>query len=172
MGSNACLACLYQPKTASLSQTELAAKALGLPHDQLGILWVTEKPLEADVIKTVETHLSLPAGKLDDWIGKRVQDVYTGVICGQVGLDLAGIGRVATVPLAHQSVLAGILMAAELVKRSDPALEARSQHEPLIIWDDVMRTPPTYWTVNRAKDPECFCSDDIYQKVFSEKWTS
>jgi hypothetical protein len=99
-----------------------------------------------------------------------VQDVYSGVICGQVGLDLAGIGRVATVPLAHQSVLAGILMAAELVKRSDSTLEAKSQLEPLIIWDDVMRTPPKYWTTNRAKEPECFCNDSIYQRVFSAKW--
>ncbi len=171
IGDGACLACLYQPKKASLSQTELAAQALGLPHDQLVALWVTEKPIEADVIKIVETHLSLSPGKLADWKGKRVQDVYSGVICGQVGLDLAGIGRVATVPLAHQSVLAGILMAAELIKRSDPVLAERGQTEPLIIWDDVMRIPPTHWTVKRAKEPECFCNDEIYQKIFFEKWT-
>jgi hypothetical protein len=171
IGNSACLACLYQPKNASLSQTELAAQALGVPHDQLVILWVTEKPLEADVIKNIETHLGLLAGKLDDWKGKRVQDVYSGVICGQVGLDLAGIGRVATVPLAHQSVLAGILMAAELVKRSDPALTARSQTEPLIIWDDVMRMPPKFWVTNRQKEPECFCNDQIYKDVYQSKWT-
>ena len=34
-GKSACLGCLYQPKGVSLSQTELAAKALGIPHDQL-----------------------------------------------------------------------------------------------------------------------------------------
>lgn len=170
IGKSACLACLYQPKNASLSQTEMAAQALGIPHDQLVVLWVTEKPLEADAIKTVETHLGLLEGKLVDWKGKRVQDVYSGVICGQVGLDLAGIGRVATVPLAHQSVLAGILMAAELVKRSDPTLEATSQLEPLIIWDDVMRKPPKYWTAMRAKEPECFCNDAVYQSVYSAKW--
>jgi hypothetical protein len=153
-----------------LSQTELAAQALGIPHDQLAMLWVTEKPLEVDVIKTVETHLGLSMGQLADWTGKRVQDVYSGVICGQVGVDFSGLGRVATVPLAHQSVLAGIFMAAELVKRSDPALESRSQAEPLIIWDDVMRTPPKYWATMRAKEPECFCNDLIYKKIFSEKW--
>ncbi len=170
IGNSACLACLYQPQNTTLSQTELAAQALGIPHNQLVALWVTEKPLEADVIKTVETHLGLSVGKLADWKGKRVQDVYSGVICGQVALDLGGIGRVATVPLAHQSVLAGIMMAAELVKRSDPALEVRSQSEPLIIWDDVMRLPPTYWTAMRAKESECFCNDETYQKVYSEKW--
>lgn len=170
LGDSACLACLYQPKNIRLSQTELAAQALGIPHDQLSMLWVTEKPLDADVIKTVETHLGLSKGQLVEWTGKRVQDVYSGVICGQVGLDFSGIGRVATVPLAHQSVFAGILMAAELVKRSDPGLESRSQAEPLIIWDDIMRIPPKYWVVNRQKEPECFCTDPAYQTVYREKW--
>jgi hypothetical protein len=172
LGNSACLGCLYQPKGVSLSQTEMAAQALGIPHEQLTMLWVTEKPLEAEGIKNVETHLGLREGQLADWTGKRVQDVYSGVICGQVGLDLSAIGRVAAVPLAHQSVLAGILMAAELVKRSDSVLESRSQTEPLIIWDDIMRTPPKYWTVMRAKEPECFCNDVAYQMVFSEKWLS
>jgi hypothetical protein len=170
LGNNACLGCLYQPKGISLSQTELAAQALGIPHEQLTMLWVTEKPLEAEGIKTIETHLGLPEGKLADWTGKSVQDVYSDVVCGQVGLNLTGVGRVAAVPLSHQSVLAGILMAAELIKRSDPVLESRSQAEPLIIWDDIMRTPPKYWTVMRAQEPECFCNDAVYQKVFSEKW--
>jgi len=170
LGNGACLGCFYQPKGASLSQTELAAKALGIPHDQLVMLWVTDKPIGAEEIKIIENYLDLSEGKLAKWAGKRIQDVYTGVVCGQVGIDLTGIGRVATVPLAHQSVLSGILMAAELIKRSDPALEARSQSEPLIIWDDVMRVPPKYWTAKRAKDPECFCGDFIYQRVFSDKW--
>src|SRR6185369_2275847 len=112
LGNNACLGCFYHPKGASLSQTELAAKALGIPHDKLAMLWVTENPLGAEEIQIIGNHLGLSAGKLANWAGKRIQDVYTGVICGQVGIDLSAIGRVATVPLAHQSVLAGILMAA------------------------------------------------------------
>jgi hypothetical protein len=170
LGNSACLGCFYHPKGASPSQTELAAKALGIPHDQLVMLWVTDKPIGTEEIQIIEHYLGLSAGKLAKWAGKRIQDVYTGVICGQVGIDLSGIGRVATVPLAHQSVLAGILMAAELVKRSDPVLEARSQTEPLIIWDEIMRTPPKYWATMRAKEPECFCNDEIYKKVFAEKW--
>lgn len=170
LGKNACLGCFYHPKGASLSQTELAAKALGIPHDQLSMLWVNETPLTQEDIQTVETHLALSVGQLTDWLGKRVQDVYVGVICGQVGIDLNGIGRVATVPLAHQSVLAGILMAAELVKRSSIELEVRSQTSPLVIWDDIMRTPPKYWATKRLKEMECFCMDSIYQEIYSKKW--
>ena len=170
VGSSACLGCFYHPKGASLSQTELAANALGLPHDQLTVFWISDKPLGTEEIKTIESHLGLTAGQLADWTGKRVQDVYSGVICGQVGIDLSGIGRVATVPLAHQSVLAGILMAAELVKRSALALEEQSQKEPLVIWDNIMRQAPKYWAVKRLKEPECFCGDKYYEAVYRQKW--
>lgn len=170
LGTNACLGCFYHPKGISLSQTEMAAKALGLPHEELAALWVSEKPLGAEEVITIEAHLGMPRGHLMDWIGKRVQDVYSGVICGQVGVDLVGIGKVVTVPLAHQSVLAGILMAAELVKHSLLELEERSQRAPLVIWDDVKRSPPKYWTVMRTKESECFCNDLIYKQVFAEKW--
>jgi len=170
LGHSACLGCLYHPKGIGLSQTEVAAHALGIPHEQLANLWVKEQPLEADVIIIIENHLGLPNGKLCEWTGKRVQDVYSGVICGQVGLDLPGIGRVTTVPLAHQSILSGILMSAEIVKRSDPAIANRSQSEPLIIWDDIMRMPPKYWTGLRAKHSECFCNDQDYIDIFMKKW--
>ena len=170
LGDNACLGCLYHPKGTSLSQLELASKALGLEHDQLALLWVAEKPLKDKEIKTIENHLGLKDGQLSNWDGKRVQDVYSDVICGQVGIDLKGINHIATVPMAHQSVLAGILMAAELVKRSSPDLEAQSQPNPLVIWDDIMRPPPKYWTVNRLKETGCFCGDEDYQGVFKKKW--
>jgi hypothetical protein len=170
LGKSACLGCFYHPKGVSLSQTELASKALGLPHDQLVALWVSDKPIGPQEIQVMENYLGLSAGKLASWAGKRIQDVYTGVICGQVGIDLAGIGRMATVPLAHQSVLAGILMAAELIKHSDPIIEERSQKNPLVIWDDIMRAPPIYWTAMRQKEQECFCLDEIYQNVYREKW--
>lgn len=170
LGNKACLGCLYHPSGVSLSQTELAAKALGISHDKLTMLWVSEKPLETEEINIIEQYLKLDKGKLSTWTGKRVQDVYSGVICGQVGIDLPGLDRVATVPLAHQSILAGIFMAAELVKRSSQKLEAKSQKEPLIIWDDVLRLPPKYWTSNRQKNPECFCGDEVYKEVYIKKW--
>lgn len=172
VGDSACLGCLYHPKTVALSQTELAARALGLAHDKLAMLWVSEKPLEFEELSVIGAHLGIGASELSDWRGKRVQDVYTGVVCGQVGLDLTGAGKISTVPLAHQSVLAGVLMAAELVKHSDRPLEARSPVAPLTIWDDVLRPPPKYWTVMRKKEPECFCGDEDYIVAYREKWAN
>jgi hypothetical protein len=39
----ACLACLYQPHGAGLSQTEQAARALGLSPERAALLWVTPR---------------------------------------------------------------------------------------------------------------------------------
>lgn len=165
----ACLGCLYHPNKISPSQTEMAAEALGIPHRHLADLWVLEKPLELEEIQTIEAHLQLP-GQLADWVGKRIQDVYSGVICGQIGLDLPTVGHVATVPLAHQSVLAGILMAAELVKRSNQILESMSQKQPLVKWDQILAGPPSTWTAMRKKVTGCFCSDSDYQQIHTQKW--
>ena len=60
-------------------------------------------------------------------------------------------------------------MAAELVKRSLPELEAKSQKEPLVIWNDI-KLPPKRLAALRAKNPECFCGDKDYVNVFKEKW--
>jgi hypothetical protein len=168
-GDPACLGCLYHPTRTIPSQTEMAADALGIPHRHLADLWVSEKPLELAEIQMVEAHLQLP-GQLGDWVGKRVQDVYSGVICGHIGIDLPTIGRLTTVPLAHQSVLAGILMAAELVKRSDQTLESMSQQHTLVKWDDILAGPPPAWTAMRKKVSGCFCQDNHYLDIYHGKW--
>ncbi len=170
LDSHACLGCLYHPSQPILSQTEIAAEALGLPHEKVTMLYVSETGLEKEEIAIVEVHLELEKGALKEWIGRRVQDVFTSVVCGQVGVDLPGLNKIATVPLAHQSVLAGLFMAAELVKRSVPSLESKSQKAPLIMWDDVLRPPPTHWTAMRAKNPDCFCGDEIYTATYRQKW--
>lgn len=169
-GNSACLGCLYHPKSVRPSQTEMAAKALGLPHMSLVDMWVKERPLDSDEVRGIEAHLKLSGGMLYKWIGRRVQDVYSAVICGQVEVDLPGMDKVATVPLAHQSVLAGILMAAELIKRSLPELEDKSQCEPLVIWNDI-KMPPKRLVAMRAKKAECFCGDMDYKNMYLEKWS-
>jgi hypothetical protein len=99
-------------------------------------------------------------------------DLYTDVVCGAVPISLPVANRVETVPLAHQSVLAGILMAAELVKRTSPELTAMAQLEVLISWDDVLRPPPALWAKPRAREKGCICSDPNYQQTYAQKWNS
>jgi hypothetical protein len=166
----ACLACLYHPHGQGSSAIEQAAKALGLPHDRTALLWVTHQPLSSDDIKVVAKSLGVKESVLKPWRTKSIGDIYTDVVCGAVPLDVTGVGKVETVPLTHQSALAGILMAVELLKRTQPELEALAQPEPLISWDDVLRPPPPIWGKPRAREKGCICGDPDYQKVYAQKW--
>jgi len=166
----ACLACLYHPHGQGSSAIEQAAKALGLPHDRTALLWVTRQPLSDEDIHSAAVTLGVPESVLTPWRGKPLSDLYTDVVCGAVPLDVTGVGKVETVPLAHQSALAGILMAAELLKRTDPKLSALSQPEPLVSWDNILQPPPGIWRKPRAREAGCICGDPDYQTVYKKKW--
>jgi len=166
----ACLACLYFPHRKALSATEQAARAFGLSPDRAAQLWVTQQPLSDSDIASAARALGVDVRALDTWRRKSIGHLYTDVVCGAVPIGLTGLGRVETVPLAHQSALAGILMAAELVKRTDATLSQLSQDEPLLSWDNVLRPPPAIWTRPRPRELGCICGDEDYQAVYRTKW--
>lgn len=167
-----CLACLYQPHGEGVSQTEQAARALGLPPDRAALLWVTRQPLSHADIAAAANKLGVAQDALQAWNGKTLGDLYTDVVCGAAPISLPLTNRTETVPLAHQSALAGILMATELIKRTTPQLVALSQAESLVSWDDILRPPPKIWNKPRARERGCICGDPDYQKTYRAKWES
>jgi hypothetical protein len=167
---NACLACLYHPRSPGLSATEQAAKAFGLPPDRAAMLWVSRQPLSEEDLRTAAKSLGIDLMKLKPWAGKPLGELYTDVVCGAVPLSVKGLDRLEVVPLAHQSVLAGVLMIAELIKRTSPTLSVLSQPEPLVTWDDILLSPPKQWKRPRAKEVGCICSDEDFQAAYSQKW--
>ena len=168
----ACLACLYHPQTQGVSQTDQAARALGLSPERAALLWVTRVPLSEEDIATAADKLGVAREVLQPWRGKSLGELYTDVVCGAAPISLPVTGRVETVPLAHQSALAGILMAAELVKRTSTEFVSLSQTETLVSWDDVLRPPPEIWAKPRAREKGCICGDQDYQRVYAKKWTA
>jgi len=166
----ACLACLYHPHGQGVSAVAQAAQALGLSMDRAILLWVSNAPLADEDISRAAKALSVPVEVLSPWLNRTLGELYTDVVCGAVPLDIGGLGKVETVPLAHQSVLAGILMAAELVKRTDAELGKYAQPEPLVSWDDILSTPPSSWRKPRPREQGCICGDGEYQSVYKLKW--
>lgn len=167
----ACLACLYQPHGVGLSQTEIVADALGLERPRGAELWIKNQPPDERDLQTIAEHLGFGPDVLAAWRGKPLSELYTGLVCGAAGVDLGGRGRAEAVPLAHQSAFAGVLLAAELVKRTDPELAALAQPEPLVAWDDVLCPPhPRQWRRPREREPGCICGDKDYQAIYSAKW--
>lgn len=168
----ACLACLYHPHGQGPSAIDQAAKALGLPHERTALLWVSRQPLSDEDVRIAATTLGVDELVLSPWRGKPLGELYTDVVCGAVPLDVMGVGKIETVPLAHQSALAGILLAAELLKRTSPELAKLSQPEPLISWDNVLKPAPAIWRKPRARELGCICGDPDYQKIYAQKWAT
>jgi hypothetical protein len=166
----ACLACLYHPHGRGLSAVDQAAKAFGLDPERAALLWVTRQHMSEADIQTAAKTLGVSESVLSPWRHKSLGELYTDVVCGAVPLDLAGVGRLEVVPLAHQSALAGILMSAELIKRTSPKLSSLSQAETLVSWDDILKEPPTTWLKPRAREPGCICGDPDYQQAYKNKW--
>jgi hypothetical protein len=167
----ACLSCLYQPSGPAPSQIDFVARSLGLASDRAAILWLTPEVIGDKDAETIAEHLGADAGELAPWIGKQLQLAYTKLVCGSAAISIGERGRIETVPLAHQSVLAGVLAATELIKRADPSMRVRLPEQNLIAWHDVTRTPPKIWTQRRGQEPGCICSDADYREVFREKWS-
>ena len=166
----ACLSCLYLPRGQAPSAIDQAAAALGIPIERARILWIARQPLTDDDVTLISNALSVDKKRLMPWRGRTLGELYTEVVCGGVALDLAGVGRLETVPLAHQSVLAGVMAAAELRKRLDPSLATLVQPEVLVSVDDVLRPPPAIWRKPRARETGCICGDPYYRSAYQEKW--
>jgi hypothetical protein len=167
---SACLACLYHPHGQGLSAIDQAAKIFGLPLERAAVLWVSRQPMTEADVHSAATALGVGDSTLKPWLGRAIGELYTDVACGAVPIDLAGVGKLETVPLAHQSALAGILMAAELIKRTNKRLAVLAQPEVLVSWDNILGPPPAIWAKPRARERGCICGDADYQEVYRQKW--
>jgi len=166
----ACLACLYHPHSEGLSIVQQAARAFGLKEERALQLWLTRAPLDSEERRRAAKKLGVHSSVLAAWREKPIGDLYTDIVCGAVPIDLPGVQNVEVVPLAHQSVLAGVIMAAELLKRTNESLSTLSQREPLVAWEDVLRKPPQQWRRPRGREQGCICGDATYQEVYRAKW--
>ncbi len=171
-GPNGCLACVYLPKMKRKSDTELIADATGLPHDIVKQLVAAGRPLTKDLLARIAKARRCPESILSEWEGKTLSEFYEKAVCGGVFLSYApdkSREHELFVPLAHQSALAGVLLAAELVKQ---ALGLVSPEAPPEIRINALFPPPEYVLFSRKKsyDPKCICTDEVYLGVYNEKY--
>lgn len=171
-GSRPCLCCIYHPGDKPKSETQKVAEALGLDHTMAAALWVGNRPIGENEFEQVAARLGLTGEQNAEWRGRSIRDFYSGFVCGAVRMDLSAAKKAASVPLAHQSVLAGALMAAELIKRTSPQLEALSQQPSVFQCNDVRAPLDTYWIsagISRSVR-DCICQDSDYRAIYEEKW--
>lgn len=175
-GTQPCLACLYYPNKARPSEHELIAVAVNQPPLRVlayltynlpigyplpGIPAVAELPAPAEAGQWTQVALIedlVTAGVIRDaerntWANTTIGTLYRDGICAGGLLPVGDLPGDVLVPLAHQSALAGIMLAAELLWSRHPQLTAQ-RDASIEHRYDVARP--------RQRTPHCLCSDAIH----------
>lgn len=167
----ACLACLYLPQGQVANEDELVAGALGVPHRQQQIreLLAGGRPIPDDLFAEVAATLGIEASIAQQFRGSTVKQLYTEGLCGGALVPLERLGAPRTemhVPLAHQSTLAGLILAAAAVTHPDqcPAVTEVTRVNLLQPLGADLRQPMQRQPVG------CYCNDEVFTSVFDQKW--
>lgn len=170
----ACLACLYWPQPMDKSRSLLVAEAVGMPEAEPEIrhLLATGRPLDPELTDRIAYATGVPPELLKPYIGQSLDVLYGGAVCGGLILQAGGrhgLPRSAEVPLAFQSALAGILLAAELVIHAGGL---REQSTTTVTSIDLTRPLTQRLTFPRAKDEshDCICQDGDFVSQYVQKY--
>jgi hypothetical protein len=175
--AGACLSCLYLPVGATPSEDRLIAEALGIarPERELQIrqlLYANAVP-PLDLLQEVAERLALPLEVLEPFQKRPLRELYSEGICGGAVLPLDRVGaphQQVHVPLAHQSVLAGILLASRLIAHA----LGGAREQTTVTRLDILAALTEFVTQPAQKDPRgiCICQDPIYNEAYALKYPS
>lgn len=112
---------------------------------------------------------------LNQFHGKRVPEFYSDFICGGISLALAPSSAVEIknidAPLAFQSAMAGILLAAEIIVENNGlrrvTLKQQSHFYPL---NPFSAHNPYQHNLEKDASGRCICADETFKKQYQQKW--
>ena len=174
-----CVACLYLPSSERPNRDALAVQALRLDPARY-LMWARQlldsrQPLDERMVNFLAEHLQVPIDRRDElrsFIGQPLDVFVARAVCGGLVVALGGeVGdtRRVEVPMAFQSALAGVLLAAEVVIG---AAGLRGAVLPTRTEIDLRR--PLGQRLNlpqpRAGRERCLCRDPVYVTAFRRKY--
>lgn len=196
-GAELCLACLGWPARVRPSESARIATELGESElrvlGYLGSETPVGQPLPAPSI-TPTRRLTLAPADQQAWAGRSLLadlidrfDLPPEVFEPLAGLGIRALRRDAvcagilahhggerdpeiSVPLAHQSALAGILLATSLVVDRVPALRAL-RSESNVAKYDVTRGGAQIWPRPRGREERCICQDPDFIAAYAARWS-
>ena len=172
-GTGACLSCLYLPSEQVPNEDELVARALGVPHlvADIRTLLYTGGGVTRQLLEAVAAGRQCPLDVVLAYEGRSVRQLYVEGVCGGgiIPLGTAGMPRQELhVPLAHQSALAGVLLAAALVRRAIGLVDEAT----MVTRIDILGSLGDYLTQPTLKGGRgfCICEDHDYLDAFRAKY--
>jgi hypothetical protein len=169
----ACLACLYMPTGAIKSEDEKVAEELKLPDakQQIRDLLQTNQGVPEDFVQRVATAFAVPFAQLQPFVGQPLRAFHQKTICGGMMISLTGSPNAGTavVPMAFQSALAGIGLAADLVKHASGLPVPPSTSTRM----NLLRPLASILADPHARDAtgRCICRDKDFLEAYRRKYT-
>jgi Prokaryotic E2 family C/ThiF family len=171
-GPGACVGCLYLPTGLAPSEDAQVAQALGIPERLMDVrtLLYLQQPVPNDLLNLVAERLRLDPGVIERFRGVPIRRLYLEGICGGtlIAPTVSTTPRELHVPIAHQSALAGILLAAAAIRQASGSLPDMTSVTRI----DVMKPLGTYLTQNALADERhiCICRDPDYVMAYDAKY--
>lgn len=170
-GPGACLSCLYLPSGVVLSEDVVVADALRVPELALDVrrLLYQGLPVPDEILALIGQRLGIPADSIERFRGVPIRRLYVEGLCGGALVSPSSLAtpRELHVPIAHQSALAGILLAAAAIRQqSRPRSDSTS-----VTRIDIMKPGSNLTQPARADERGlCICRDADYVVAYDAKW--
>ncbi|KUR78071.1 E2 ligase fold family C protein [Novosphingobium sp. FSW06-99] len=176
-GNHACLACLYLPAGKRRSEDEIIAEELRLIGkaniERTRAMLYHGEPVGEAFVREIAATAEADVDSLLAFASLPLRAFRQRAICGNAILKAHdGNGSDIQVPMAFQSALAGVMLAAEVVA-SSPGVRATKPGTRTVV--DLMRRVPSYVTSEVLKgipgQARCICEDAVWQDIYHGKFT-
>lgn len=172
LGEGACLACLYMPTGVRKNEDEIVAEALRLTDQLMRVreLMYSNQPIDPPLLQIISERWQVPLNELQQFAHLPIRKFYQDAVCGgallKIGADLAG--QAVPVPMAHQSCLAGIVLAASLVVELATGVEPEGRVTTI----NLLRPLGAYLQQPNRKraDGRCLCEDVDFIEAYRNKY--
>ena len=168
---SACLACLYLPTGEKPSEDEMIAQIVKLPKDLVRQLLHLQVPLDQHLLTQIAQATQRPLAELLPFTGQTLRVFYQKAVCGGLVMGLGTDSPLTETPMAFQSALAGIMLAAELVV---DASGGREQPLPTVTRLNLLR--PFNWRLHEKEQKHdsqrCICQDVDFQHAYATNYPS
>jgi hypothetical protein len=123
LGEGACVSCLYLPEGVAPNEDQVVADALGVSDRLMEIrsLLHSGSGVPRSLLELISARISADLERVLRFEGQPIRSLYVDGVCGGAAIPLGRTGRPRAgvhVPLAPQSALAGVLLAARQMRHS------------------------------------------------------
>lgn len=168
----ACVNCLYRPEGQQTNEDATLAECFGVMDRLMEVRSMLHKNEGAPryLLEAISVARNVPLEKLLPFEGRSLRQLYSEGFCGGAVIPLKNLDAEDVdvhVPLAHQSAMAGVLLAAAAIRSG-----LGEPHASIVTQFDVLKPQTKFqsYPVNKDTSGGCICQDEDYIDVFLQKY--